>query len=231
MSTTPDSELLSLTELTERVGVSVRNIRFYTSRGLVPPPLRRGRQGFYNADHVARLEMVKELQGHGFTLSAIEKYLADLPDDAGPAELAVHRVMLTPWQSEVREELTRAELETRAGRSLSDADVETLGVFGIARSNGPDAYLVSVAQLPIGVGLIDLGLPLEAAKASGRVFAAHGQAIAEELDQVFRTIVWPAYQESDPDTLREVVEKLKPLTVASLVAAYESAMQEVSRRR
>ena len=29
---------LSLDELTERVGMSVRNVRFYTSRGLVPPP-------------------------------------------------------------------------------------------------------------------------------------------------------------------------------------------------
>ena len=38
-------ELLTLDELTTRVGMSVRNIRFYTTKGLVPPPLRRGRSG------------------------------------------------------------------------------------------------------------------------------------------------------------------------------------------
>ena len=36
-------ELLTLDELTERVGMSVRNVRFYTTKGLVPPPIRRGR--------------------------------------------------------------------------------------------------------------------------------------------------------------------------------------------
>jgi DNA-binding transcriptional MerR regulator len=60
--------LLTLEELTDRVGMSVRNIRFYTSKGLVPPPLRRGRSGYYTSDHVARLQLVQELQGHGFTL-------------------------------------------------------------------------------------------------------------------------------------------------------------------
>ena len=61
-------ELLTLDELTDRVGMSVRNIRFYTTKGLVPPPIRRGRSGYYSPDHVARLELVQELQAHGFTL-------------------------------------------------------------------------------------------------------------------------------------------------------------------
>ncbi len=48
-------ELLTLDELTNRVGMSVRNVRFYTTKGLVPPPIRRGRSGYYTPDHVARL--------------------------------------------------------------------------------------------------------------------------------------------------------------------------------
>ena len=31
--------LLTLDELCERVGMSVRNVRFYTTKGLVPPPI------------------------------------------------------------------------------------------------------------------------------------------------------------------------------------------------
>ena len=49
--------LLTLDQLTNRVGMSVRNVRFYTARGLVPPPLRRGRSGYYSSEHVARLEL------------------------------------------------------------------------------------------------------------------------------------------------------------------------------
>src|SRR5512141_2914360 len=111
--------LMTLDELTRRVGMSVRNVRFYTTKGLVPPPLRRGRSGYYTPDHVARLELVQELQSHGFTLSAIEKYLAGIPRTATPEDIALHRTMLAPWQAEMPVELSRDELDGRAGRSLS----------------------------------------------------------------------------------------------------------------
>src|SRR3546814_3082662 len=87
-------ELLTLEELTNRVGMSVRNVRFYTTKGLVPPPIRRGRSGYYSSDHVARLELVQELQAHGFTLSAIEKYVAGIPADASPEDIALHRTKI-----------------------------------------------------------------------------------------------------------------------------------------
>ena len=76
-------ETLTLKELTSRIGLSVRNVRFYTSRGLIPPPIHRGRSGYYTADHVARPELVRELQAHGFTLSAPEGSPARLPGCGG----------------------------------------------------------------------------------------------------------------------------------------------------
>ena len=88
--------LLTLDELADRVGMSVRNIRFYTTKRLVPPPLRRGRSGYYTADHVARLELVRELQSHGFTLSAIKGYVDRIPEDATPSDIALHLSLLAP---------------------------------------------------------------------------------------------------------------------------------------
>src|SRR3954465_5073628 len=96
-------ELLTLEELTTRVGMSVRNIRFYTTKGLVPPPIRRGRSGYYTADHLARLELVRELPAHGFRLSAIERCCARIPDDATPETIALHRTLLAPWMAEMPE--------------------------------------------------------------------------------------------------------------------------------
>ena len=82
-----------------------------------------------------------------------------------------------------------------------------------------------------GIGLLDLGLPARGRPAAAEVYAAHGRAIAEELYAVFKKLVWPAYKESGapPDALREVVERLKPLSVASLVTAYEVAMDDAKR--
>ena len=66
----------------------------------------RGRSGFYSRDHVGRLELVQELQSHGFTLSAIEKYVAGIPADATPEDLALARTMLAPWDVERPIEMT-----------------------------------------------------------------------------------------------------------------------------
>jgi DNA-binding transcriptional MerR regulator len=211
--------------------MSVRNIRFYTTKGLVPPPIRRGRNGYYSADHVARLELVRELQGHGFTLSAIEKYVAGIPADASPADIALHRTMLAPWMADSWQECTRAELERRAGRRLRPADLETLEALGVLQRAARGRLRVSQSQLGVGLGLLELGYPIEAARAAAEVYAAHGRAIAEELYELFRTKVWPVYKEQgvSPEKIQEVVERLKPLSIASLVQAYESGMDETRR--
>jgi DNA-binding transcriptional MerR regulator len=223
--------LLTLEELTERVGMSVRNIRFYTTRGLVPPPIRRGRSGYYSADHVARLQLVQELQGHGFTLSAIERYVAGIPGDASPEDIALHRTMLAPWMADSGEELSRAELEQRAGRRLSGDELDLLAALGVVHPSGRGRFRVSMSQLGVGLGLLDLGYPIEAARAAAEAYRTHGRAIAEELYELFRTMVWPVYREQgvSPERIQEVVERLKPLSIASLVQAYESGMDDLRR--
>lgn len=176
--------LLTLDELTERVGMSVRNVRFYTTKRLVPPPLRRGRSGYYSADHVARLELVRELQNHGFTLSAIKGYVDRIPDDATPSDIALHLSLLTPMTGD--------------------------------------------SELDVHGGLVGIGVPTPAAEAVAEVYARHGQQVADELSEIVRKHVWPAVRDAggDVENLRELVHRLKPLTIAGLVSAYELAMDE-----
>jgi DNA-binding transcriptional MerR regulator len=239
-------ELMTLEELTQRVGISVRNVRFYTTKGLVPPPIRRGRCGYYTPDHVARLELVQELQAHGFTLAAIERYVAGIPADASPEDVALHRTMLAPWMPESPVAMTVGELEARCSREMTEDDLATLAALGVVRLVEGEEHLpraqrrvrVAVSQLGVALALHELGFPREAAQAAADVYAAHGRAIAEELYTLFRDQVWPRYKgdADSADRLQEVVERLKPLSVASLVNAYESAMEErrrtaVARRR
>lgn len=222
---------LTLEELVARSGLAVRTIRFYTGRGILPAPVRRGRSAVYTADHLARLELVRELQAHGFTLAAIESYMARLPENATPEAIALHRTLLAPWMPDLPETLSRGELEDRAGRTLSADDLVTLEALGTVQPAGAGRYHVAVSHLSISVSILDLGLPSSAAVAAQSIFTAHGRAIAEELTDVFREQVWPAYKESGlpPDQLRETVERFKPLTIAALVASYESAVNETKR--
>jgi len=225
------TDLLTLEELTSRTGVSVRTVRFWTSRGLLPSPIRQGRSGYYSPEHVARLELVRELQAHGLTLAAIERYVEQMPDDLSADEVALQSSMLAPWQSEQPVAMTRAELDRRAGRTLTDADLETLASLRVVRASGADRYDVAPTQFSVGLGLLDVGFPPEAAAAAAEVYLAHGRQIAHELYDVFRRLAWPAYQQSGatPETIQAVVERLKPLSVASLVAAYEFGMDETKR--
>lgn len=224
-------ELMTLDELTSRVGMSVRNVRFYTTRGLVPPPIRRGRSGYYSPDHVARLELVQELQAHGFTLAAIERYVSAIPGDATTEDIALHRILLAPWGTELPESMSRRELMQRAGRELTEDELDSLRALGVLKTTERGSYEVAVGHLSVGVSLIDLGFPREAALAAAKVYAEHGRAVAQELTRVFNTMVWPAYRASNitSEQLQQIVERLKPLSIAALVTAYEDAMTEEKR--
>ena len=64
---------LTIDELAQRTGMTVRNIRAHQSRGLLPPPDVRGRTGYYGPNHLARIELIREMQGQGFNLQAIRR--------------------------------------------------------------------------------------------------------------------------------------------------------------
>lgn len=225
-------DTMSVEQLASRVGMTVRTVRFYAGRGLIPAPRREGRNGYYGQDHIARLELVRELQAHGFTLSAIEGYLERIPSGATPEDVAMHRTLLAPWMPDLPETINRAELDVRSGRQLSDDDIELLVAIGVVEPTPiDDTFNVASAHLAVGIQLLDLGLPKEAALAAQRIFTEHGRALANELTEVFRTQVWPHLRDSKqpPEVVQSIIERFKPLTIQGLVTAYESAVDEAKR--
>ena len=82
-------EELTVDELAARTGMTVRTVRFYAAEGLLPAPERRGRVAYYGVQHRMRLELIRELQDHGYTLAAIERVLDRIPLDASAAEFAI----------------------------------------------------------------------------------------------------------------------------------------------
>src|SRR5580765_1667658 len=80
---------LTVDELAARTGMTVRTVRFYASEGLLPPPTRRGRMAYYDSRHRMRLDLIRSLQEHGYTLAAIQKVLERIPEDASPATYGV----------------------------------------------------------------------------------------------------------------------------------------------
>src|SRR3712207_1983410 len=69
-------ERLTIEQLAQRTGMTVRNIRNHQSRGLLPPPDVVARTGYYGPGHVERLHLIREMQAEGFNLNAIKRLLA-----------------------------------------------------------------------------------------------------------------------------------------------------------
>lgn len=74
---------LKLDELAERAGVSPRTVRFYVQRGLLPPPVFRGKDSSYSHDHLVRLRAIQRLKDRFLPLHEIQREL----DARSPEEL------------------------------------------------------------------------------------------------------------------------------------------------
>lgn len=229
------AEELTIAELAARTGISVRTIRFYAGMGLIPPPAVRGRLGLYDECHIARLELVRDLQGLGFTLAAIEGYLARIPLDRSPEDLALHRALLAPWLPEEPETVDRTELEARAGRALDDEALAQLASLGVIRRDGAQTWtLTSPDMLGYGLSLLDAGMDFEVQLASQQIIERHTSALATELVALFHNTVLREYRERGrPPELRArllaLVQQLKPVTVNGVVMNFQLAVNRAIR--
>jgi DNA-binding transcriptional MerR regulator len=232
-----DVDDLTIDQLAARTGITVRTIRFYAQRGLLPAPTLRGRTGLYGPGHVARLELVSELTALGFTLAAVEAQLERLPADAGGDELALQRALLTPWVPEQLEDVDAAELDARAGRALSAADLDALEGLGVierlacgrVRLHGP-------ASLGQGLAVLDSGLPADMWRRAHAIIEQHTTALAEDLMAMFQQEVLQPYRDAgrpaaERTRLAAALTQLKPITVRGVMTAFGRAVNRTIRER
>ncbi len=227
------AEELTVDELAARSGMTVRTVRFYAAEGLLPPPVRRGRIAYYGPQHRMRLDLIRELQDHGYTLAAIERVLAHIPNDASAADFAMQAAMLAPWTPEPAEQLDRSALERRAGRRLSRDELELLVALGIVERVDRDSFRTTPPSLGMGLELIELPVPIAVLRAAAEVIDEHATAVAEGLTEVFRRGIWEPFRRgetADRDQLAAVVSRLRPLAVQGLVSAFGRAADRAIRR-
>lgn len=222
----------TIDELAARTGLTVRTVRFYATEGLLPPPRRRGRLAYYGPVHRLRLELIRTLQEHGYTLAAVDRVLSRIPLDAAPAEYAVQSAVLAPWLPDRTEQYDREGLHRRVGRQLSDAEVGYLEQVGALERVGDDAFRASPAVLGHAVELMRLPVPTSVLHDSAAIIEEHATAVAEGLTEVFVRAVWGPYQrgEMDHEQVVAMLARLRPLAVQGLVSAFGHAADRAARR-
>jgi DNA-binding transcriptional MerR regulator len=111
-------------EIAKRAGVTVDTVRFYERVGVLPAPARTD-SGYrdYEPETVERIQLTRELQGIGFTLSDAVGALA--AHDAGGATCESERWRLQAALDRVDARL--AELTALRGRIVEAQDACTDG--------------------------------------------------------------------------------------------------------
>jgi DNA-binding transcriptional MerR regulator len=69
------TEEFLISELSVRANVTLRTIRYYTSEGLMPDPIKRGSRYYYTQEHVDRLEQIDRLKRRYLPLQEIKRIL------------------------------------------------------------------------------------------------------------------------------------------------------------
>ncbi|MEW2578222.1 MerR family transcriptional regulator [Streptomyces syringium] len=234
MATDSGEPTLTVDELAARAGVTVRTVRFYSTRGLLPPPeIGPRRVGHYGPDHLSRLALIEELQHQGLTLAAIERYVHQLPPDLSAHDLAIHRALVASWLPDKAEEATRAQLERRAGRSLAEEDIDRLAALNVLERMGAqegesgdgDAFRVDPGLLRLGVRLLDVPIALETILAARTVLLEHARSTARELTRLFEGEV----DTGNIEAMKSLSAHMQPLVVQALVTAFQRSLKQELR--
>jgi DNA-binding transcriptional MerR regulator len=222
---------LTVDELAARAGVTVRNLRAYAARGLLPPPRMVGRTGYYGREHIARLLLVREMLGEGYSLAMIERTLASAPPSASSATLALHRALLAPWLPPEPEVTTGAEIAARAGVPEDSDTVDRLVDIGLVERLGNGRLRVlDPPLLTAGLQVVALGVPPSALIDAQARVNEHVREIAHIYVQMFVETGWRALVESDApreqrlETVRATVAGLPPAAAQALLAAFRTEM-------
>ncbi|MGW6541254.1 MerR family transcriptional regulator [Streptomyces massasporeus] len=158
-------------ELARLAGITVRTLRFYRERKLIPPPRREGRIAWYDDHHLARLRTITALLERGHTLSGIAELaeafdhgrdVGDLLGVGGPTE--EEPVHLTP--------------EELADHFAGEATPENLAAamdLGYLGTDGEEIVHISRRLLDVSSALVHEGIPLAAAQQ----VRTHADALAE----------------------------------------------------
>lgn len=223
-------------ELARVAETTVRNVRSYQDRGLLPPPRRQGRVAFYSDDHVARLRLIGQLLERGYTLANIRELLAawESGQNVG-ALLGLEAALSEPWSDEAPTVIGFDDLARLfgAGTELDPEGLQRASAEAVAAGliePRDDGFLVTRPRLlHIAAELVAAGIPVE-------VMLDLGVELTRAIDDIAGLFVGLVTEHvidplgepipaSEIPRVAEVVRRLRPLAQQSVDVLLADAME------
>ncbi len=221
----------TIDELAGAAGMTVRNVRAHQTRGLLPAPELEGRTGYYGPGHLARLELIRDMQERGFNLSAIRQLIDAAPPGQEEELLAFEQVLTAPWQTEPPELHTAEELLQRFGDPSPDI-VERAIALGLIEEAADGMFKVPMPTLlRAGEEIFALGVSREHLLEVLESLLENAQGIASSFTTVFLEGVWEPFEArgrpaQEWPQVREALERLRPIASEALMSAFGKKMQD-----
>ncbi|MBF6467297.1 MerR family transcriptional regulator [Nocardia beijingensis] len=222
----------TIDELAREAGTTVRSLRVYHERGVLPPPQVKGRTGFYGADHLNRVRTISRLLDRGIKLNGIKELLNawdrgdDLGDILGVAEPeAAEAPAVDAGDTIAATEL--AELYHDVPNGL--ARVVAAGLY-----EPVDAATYRIADRRLAHSLDQLtaaGVPADEVLGELEKLRTDAERIARRYVDLFRRTVWASFQESDrgPAQTAELAQRLEATKDVPAQTAAELVNRLVAR--
>ncbi|MFI1017456.1 MerR family transcriptional regulator [Streptomyces sp. NPDC020965] len=203
-------------ELAETAGITVRTLRFYRERGLIPPPRREGRIAWYDTHHLSRLRTISALLERGHTLNGI----ADLATAFDSGRDVGEVLGLGEPTEETPVRLTPEELADHFAGEVTPENLAAALELGYLATDGDELVHISRRLLEVSAALVREGVPLSVVLEAGRRVRTH----ADELADLFVDILRKHSPTTEP-------ERLRPLAKSVVEAELSMALDRRFRAR
>ncbi|SHL67495.1 MerR HTH family regulatory protein [Actinacidiphila paucisporea] len=221
-------------DLSRLSGTTVRTIRAYTDRGLLPKPERLGRANVYDDTHLDRLRQIADLLDRGYTLASIKELLAAW--DAGTGlggVLGLVDEVDGPWSDEQPIRMGLPELIAAFGGVADLSAVEEalqLGVLESVPGTVDEFEVPSPRELAVAVELHAAGVPLGAITGHLRELRGQVEYISERFlefttEYVFQRFLQHPPNDAEAAEAAALVRRLRPLAQHTVDAELARAMR------
>ncbi|HXW43884.1 MAG TPA: MerR family transcriptional regulator [Streptosporangiaceae bacterium] len=229
-----DDGQMTIEELASQAGTATTTVRMYQSKGLLPPPERRGRIGYYGQGHLARLRLIAQLQEQGFSLASIKRLTDAWESGRGlDAVLGLETQVAAVWAPEPPARLKLGEFKDLfGGQRITPAVIQRAIRMGLVGFDGIAVTVKSPKLLEIGLELVRAGIPVAEMMDELEALQGVADSIAQRFTAVFERNMWAPFVAAGlpAEQIRPLTQALQRLS-ALAEAVVDAVLRESLRRK